>query len=42
MRFPDGDGWAPWLTVGFWQAYIWSSYGSTSYAGGYISWTTAL
>ncbi|MCF7740185.1 MAG: hypothetical protein K9N00_00185 [Candidatus Marinimicrobia bacterium] len=36
MRFPDGDSWSPWLTVGFWKNYIWSSYGSTSYAGGYI------
>jgi hypothetical protein len=36
MRFPDGDGWSAWLTVGFWKAYIWTSYGSTSYGGGYI------
>jgi len=36
MRFPDGDGWSPWLTVGYWKAYIWSSYGSTSYGGGFI------
>ncbi len=36
MRFPDGEGWSPWLTVGFWKAYIWASYGSTSYGGGYI------
>ena len=36
MRFPDGDSWSPWLTVGFWKNYIWSSYGATSYAGGYI------
>ena len=26
MRFPDGDGWSPWLTVGFWKAYIWAIY----------------
>jgi hypothetical protein len=36
MRFPFGEDWSPWLTVGFWKAYIWSSYGTTSYDGGYI------
>lgn len=36
MRFPYNGGWSPWLTVGFWQSNIWSSYGSTSYSGGYI------
>jgi hypothetical protein len=36
MRFPHGTGWSPWLTVGFWKANIWSSYGSTSYSGGSI------
>jgi len=36
MRFPYGNGWSPWLTAGFWEEYIWSSYGSTSYAGGEI------
>ncbi|HSQ74444.1 MAG TPA: C39 family peptidase [Bacteroidota bacterium] len=36
MRFPSGTGWSPWLTVGFWNANIWSSYGTTSYSGGYI------
>jgi len=36
MRFPDGPGWSSWLTVGYWKANIWSSYGSTSYSGGYI------
>jgi hypothetical protein len=36
MRFPDEAGWSPWLTVGYWKANIWSSYGSTSYSGGYI------
>jgi hypothetical protein len=36
MRFPYGSGWSPWLTVGFWKANIWSSYGQTSYGGGYI------
>jgi len=36
MRFPAGTGWSPWLTVGFWNANIWSSYGTTRYAGGYI------
>ena len=36
MRFPYGNGWSPWLTVGFWKAYIWNSYGTTSYGGGFI------
>ncbi len=36
MRFPSGNGWSPWLTVGFWKAYIWTSYGTTSYSGGFI------
>ena len=36
MRFPSGSGWSPWLTVGFWKANIWSSYGATSFAGGTI------
>ena len=36
MRFPYGAGWSPWLTVGFWKAYIWNSYGLTSYGGGFI------
>jgi hypothetical protein len=36
MRFPYGNGWSPWLTVGFWKTNIWAIYGSTSYAEGYI------
>lgn len=38
MRFYDegGGGWSPWLTVGFWKANIWTTYGSTSYSGGKI------
>lgn len=36
MRFPYGSGWSTWLTAGFWKNNIWSSYGSTSYGGGYI------
>lgn len=36
MRFPYNGGWSPWLTVGFWQSNVWSSYGMTSYGGGYI------
>jgi len=41
MRFPYGSGWSPWLTVGFWKANIWNSYGSISYGGGYIDYDTA-
>ncbi len=36
MRFPYSTGWSPWLTVGFWRANIWSTYGSTSYGGGLV------
>lgn len=36
MRFPYGTGYSPWLTVGYWKTNLWSSYGSTSYGGGYI------
>ncbi|MEA3286317.1 MAG: T9SS type A sorting domain-containing protein [Candidatus Marinimicrobia bacterium] len=36
MRFKSGVNWSPWLTVGYWKNYIWPSYGSTSYSGGYI------
>jgi hypothetical protein len=36
MRFPYGATWSPWLTVGFWKSNIWSSYGLTSYGGGYV------
>jgi hypothetical protein len=36
MRFPYNNNWSPWLTVGYWKSFIWSSYGETSYAGGYI------
>jgi hypothetical protein len=35
MRFYN-NGWSPWLTVGFWKANVWSSYGYTSYSGGEI------
>lgn len=33
MRFPYGTGWSSWLTVGFWKANIWTSYGSLSSGG---------
>ena len=36
MRFRYGEAWSPWLTVGYWQNYIWSSYGTTAYAAGEI------
>lgn len=36
MRFPYGTTLSPWLTVGYWKANIWSSYGTTTYGGGYI------
>jgi Peptidase_C39 like family/Secretion system C-terminal sorting domain len=37
IRFFESNGtWSPWLTVGFWKANIWTSYGTTSYSGGKI------
>ncbi len=36
MRFPAGAGWSPWLTIGYWKAYVWGSYGTTSYSGGLV------
>ncbi|MBX3008310.1 MAG: T9SS type A sorting domain-containing protein [Melioribacteraceae bacterium] len=36
MRFPYLNSWSPWLTVGYWKNNIWSSYGLTSYGGGYV------
>ncbi|MCF7807005.1 MAG: C39 family peptidase [Candidatus Marinimicrobia bacterium] len=36
MRYKQGTTWSPWLTVGYWKDYIWSSYGATQYSGGYI------
>src|SRR5512146_1485202 len=36
IRFPYGTGWSPWLTVGYWKAQIWSTYGATQFGGGYI------
>ena len=35
MRFYK-DSWSPWLTVGYWKEYIWSSYGVTNFSGGKI------
>ncbi len=38
IRFFEASGtWSPWLTVGFWKANIWSTYGTTSYSGGKIN-----
>jgi len=36
MRFPYNGGWSPWLTIGYWEKYIWNEYGSTSYGDGKI------
>ncbi|MBN1543418.1 hypothetical protein JW992_14860, partial [candidate division KSB1 bacterium] len=42
MRFGAGDGWSPWLTAGYWQDYIWTSYGQTRYGGGEIDYDYVL
>ncbi len=37
MRFPTGESWSPWVTVGFWKDFIWSNYGKTSWSGGKVN-----
>ncbi|MDQ7815574.1 MAG: C39 family peptidase [Melioribacteraceae bacterium] len=41
IRFPYGNSWSPWLTVGYWKNNIWSDYGTTSYGGGKIDYDWA-
>jgi hypothetical protein len=36
MRFPYGNDWSPWLTIGYWHDHIWQTYGTTTYSGGYV------
>jgi len=36
MRFEMSYGWSSWVTVGFWDKDIWSSYGSTTFTGGKV------
>jgi hypothetical protein len=36
MRFPYNGSWSSWLTVGYWEKYIWNKYGYTSYGDGKI------
>ena len=42
VRFPMGEGWSPWLNVGFWKEYVFNSYGSTTYEEGYIDYDYAV
>ncbi|MEN8249405.1 MAG: C39 family peptidase [Bacteroidota bacterium] len=37
MSFEMDYGWSSWVTVGFWNKNIWSSYGLTSFTGGKVS-----
>ena len=37
MRFKIGDNWSKWVTVGFWDKYIWTYYGSTKFNGGKVA-----
>lgn len=37
MRFKMFYGWSKWVTVGFWDKYIWTYYGSTVFDGGKVS-----
>jgi hypothetical protein len=37
MRFKISYGWSDWITVGYWDKYIWSSYGNTTFNGGKVS-----
>lgn len=41
IRFPYGAGWSSWLTVGFWKANIWTSYGVTTFPDGKIDYDYA-
>jgi len=34
MRFFVNENWSDWITVGYWDNYIWSSYGATDFSGG--------
>jgi hypothetical protein len=36
MRFPRAGGWSAWLTVGYWKANLWGSFGATSYDSGKV------
>lgn len=36
MRFKFADIWSKWVTVGFWDKNVWSSYGATSFSGGEV------
>ena len=37
MRFHVYGNWSNWVTVGYWEKNIWSSYGSTSFNGGNVN-----
>ena len=37
MRFEMSYGWSRWITVGYWDNYIWSTYGYTTFTGGKVS-----
>ena len=37
MRFKMSYGWSKWVTVGYWDKYIWTYYGSTVFAGGKVA-----
>lgn len=41
IRFPYGNSWSPWLTVGYWKNNIWTDYGTTSFGGGKIDYDWA-
>ena len=37
MRVDYQGEWSPWLTMGYWHKYFWSSYGATDFAGGEVN-----
>ncbi len=37
MRFKMSYGWSKWITVGYWDNYIWSTYGDTRFNGGKVA-----
>ncbi len=36
IRFEKNGSWSPWLTAGYWQTFIWSDYGATTFNDGAV------
>ncbi|MCI0513512.1 C39 family peptidase [candidate division KSB1 bacterium] len=42
IRFPSGNGWSPWLEVGYWKSNLWPGAKVTRFEGGMIDIDTAI